>query len=220
MARFLGCYLTPSFARSRCRFSEPEHLPGSPNRASSQCFWGFREAKPSPKRTSAKHPATVGLCRSVATVSVPFPVSESTSLPVSPRMGFETMCSSGPRFARSIWSAADSLEQVLPLGQACRLHAVAAPELLDRGGKAVAHGTLERYNSPSVHHRRLPFLHVAAYHSRGPVMVVGFPDVFSEVQRFAAERRSVTKAMSSSCSQPSPVKERSSSIKKSTSDPS
>src|SRR5215211_329140 len=43
---------------------------------------------------------------------------------------------------------------------------------------------------------------------------------FSEVQLQLAERRSVTKVMSSSCSQPSPVKERSSSIRKPTSDPS
>src|SRR5215216_6434891 len=40
---------------------------------------------------------------------------------------------------------------------------------------------------------------------------------FSEVQLRGAERRSVTKVMSSSCSQPSPTKEYSSSIRKSTS---
>src|ERR687889_229930 len=43
---------------------------------------------------------------------------------------------------------------------------------------------------------------------------------FSDVQRLAAERRSVTKVRSSSCSQPSPTKELSSFVRKSTCDPS
>src|SRR3712207_3708428 len=56
--------------------------------------------------------------------------------------------------------------------------------------------------------------------STGRYLPYSLEEGFSDVQRLAGERRSVTKVMSSSCSQPSPTKELSSSIRESTSDPS
>ena len=35
-----------------------------------------------------------------------------------------------------------SLQPALPLGETCRLHAVAHAQLLDRGGEVIAHGAL------------------------------------------------------------------------------
>jgi hypothetical protein len=65
------------------------------------------------KRTSTKHPATAGSHPSVAAVPVSFPVSESTSLPASSRMGSRRCGPGRPRSTRSVWYAAGHLEPAL-----------------------------------------------------------------------------------------------------------
>src|ERR671916_120376 len=65
----------------------------------------------------------------------PFPVP-----PRVPRIAAGFTCER--RSARFVLPAAGSLEPALLLGQAGGLHAVARPELLDRGGEVVAHGAL------------------------------------------------------------------------------
>jgi len=95
-------------------------LPGRPNglfccvRPDTRGSLRLRPRTPaSRKRTSTKHPATAGSHPSVAAVPVSFPVSESTSLPASSRMGSRRCGPGRPRSTRSVWYAAGHLEPAL-----------------------------------------------------------------------------------------------------------